>query len=91
MKNLRILFASAAVFVGIASAVAGNRANFFYTNQLNNNTYTKVSELDPTSCATTASIPCSYTSTTDLGATPTRAQLIAAGATPSSQNRVYVP
>jgi hypothetical protein len=91
MKNLRILFASAAVFVGLASAVAGNRANFFYTNQLNNDTYTKVSTLDASDCTTTASIPCSFTSTTDFGATATRAQLIAAGATASSLKRVYVP
>ncbi|SEW39330.1 hypothetical protein [Chitinophaga arvensicola] len=93
MKSLKFILMAIAAFAGISAAVAANaRFDVFYVNETSNGTYQRVlpADYDLLHCYKSSQYPCSYTlNSVILGPSATEAELIAAGAVPSSSFAQY--
>ncbi|SEW51594.1 hypothetical protein [Chitinophaga arvensicola] len=91
MKSVKFVLVAAAAFVGLSSAIAStSRVTFRYV-QTAPNVYQKLAGTYVSSkCSQNASLPCSYTTTIDLGNSTTKATLTAAGATATGGNKLYI-
>jgi len=86
----KIIFVAAFTVIALASAFASvNRATFFYVQTVPG-VWELISTPDVARCLTPTVEACSYTSPVNIGTPANRAQLIAASATPSPINRLYI-